>query len=175
MSCKAFNKMKSSVSILLTVLALECQGQIVKGILLDRYTKEPVWPTNVQITDRKTVVLNDTTGHFMIDLKGYSKIDFFSISYYGCEIDNIPFRRDTIDLGEIYLFSCYPRQEDNKKQHRKKAVLTLCTLSLGCRYLKEEDLSIICESGKTKYVWEARDNKNGLRLDFMKMKTCAEQ
>ncbi len=91
----------------------------LKGLVLDRDTKEPLAYTSIFVLEKHAGTITNETGHFSLDLSGLDETDTLRFQYIGYEVRNLTIgqldtmqvvylKEDIFNLNEIVVFGSAP-------------------------------------------------------------------
>jgi hypothetical protein len=113
----------ATVILLLTLVhSSKSQTFIIKGDVKDAYSEEPIPLASVILLQKKSGLLTDTSGQFIIKLNSFPKDDTVSISYVGYQPKKIALGgkvRDTIYLMIRLERGSMPKEVVVKSKHSK--------------------------------------------------------
>jgi hypothetical protein len=142
---------KTAILLILLCLTIISRGQLIKGTVFDKDTKEPVIAATVYFNGTSAGTLTDVNGHFSINASKYSSMPLTvsAIGYYSVTIKNfssskpidVYLETKVFELDEVNVTSKFHslKRSENLTVFRNEFLGTT-TNALNCKILNEDDL-----------------------------------
>ncbi|HKK40816.1 MAG TPA: carboxypeptidase-like regulatory domain-containing protein, partial [Bacteroidales bacterium] len=142
---------KTTIVLILLGLTIISNGQIIKGTVYDKDTKEPVIAATVYFNGTSEGTLTDANGHFSINASKYSSmpLTISAIGYYSATIKKLSptkplevyLETKVIELDEVNISAKFHslRRSENLTTFRNEFLGTTAN-ALNCKIMNEDDI-----------------------------------
>ena len=142
---------KLTIIVTLLVFTLVARGQIIKGTVYDKDTKEPVIAATVYFNGTSAGTLTDVNGHFSIDISRYSSMPLTvsAIGYYSATIKkfspakslDVYLETKVIELGEVTVTAKrHPLLRAENMTIFRNEFLGTTANAMNCKIMNEDDI-----------------------------------
>ncbi len=144
--------MKKTIIILILIsFSILSRGQVIKGTVYDKNTKEPVISATVYFNGTSAGTLTDINGHFSINASKYSSMPLTvsAIGYYSATIKkfspskplDVYLETKVVELGEVNVTAKFHslKRSENLTTFRNEFLGTTAN-ALNCKILNENDI-----------------------------------